>query len=188
MDRPLSEGKFFGTARSSVPLVLEYASPMEIVKLCPENTQLLSAVAAEVFDNAISSSQLEAFLGCPRHVMVLAVDGGIVVGMASAVEYFHPDKQPQLWINEVGVTPSRRNEGIGRRLIQSLIEIGKARGCAYAWLGTERSNVPAQRCFDSIPNGEYPSEFLLYEWDGLTDHATEPSGEPEPPTDHSGKR
>jgi aminoglycoside 6'-N-acetyltransferase I len=109
--------------------------------------------------------------------MVLAVDDGFVVGMASAVEYFHPDKPQQLWINEVGVTPLRRNERIGRQLIESLIAIGREMGCAYVWLGTERNNLPAQRCFASVPNGECPSEFLLYEWDG----ATEPSDTPELP-------
>ncbi len=146
---------------------------MDIVQLCSENAQLLSAVAAEVFDEAILPLQLEAFLSCPRHFMVLAIDRGMVVGMASAVEYLHPDKPPQLWINEVGVTPSRRNEGIGRLLVQSLIDIGKSRGCAYAWLGTARSNVPAQRCFATVPNGDCPSEFLLYEWDIASDHITE---------------
>lgn len=153
---------------------------MEIVQLCPENSRLVFSAAEEVFDNAICQSQLDAFLNCPRHLMVLAVEEGLVVGMASAVEYFHPDKQPQLWINEVGVTPTRRNEGIGRKLIQSLINIGKERGCAYVWLGTERNNLPAQRCFASVPNGECPSEFLLYEWDGATHETKEPSGLPDP--------
>ncbi len=143
---------------------------MQIVELRSENATLLTAIAPDVFDEAIRPAQLEAFIQCPRHVMVLAVDDEVVVGMASAVEYFHPDKPPQLWINEVGVTPSRRNEGVGRLLIQELIDIGKRRGCAFAWLGTERSNLPAQRCFAAVPDGDFPSEFLLYEWDITTDN------------------
>jgi predicted GNAT family acetyltransferase len=61
--------------------------------------------------------------------------------MASAVEYFHPDKPPQLWINEVGVALSHRKQGIGRQLVQKLVASAKDRGCIYAWLGTEGSNL-----------------------------------------------
>jgi len=55
---------------------------------------------------------LEAFLNDARHVMFVAVESGQVVGMGSAVEYFHPDKPPQLWINEVGVAPAFQRRGI----------------------------------------------------------------------------
>jgi hypothetical protein len=33
----------------------------------------------------------------------MATAGDTVVGFASAVHYVHPDKAPELWINEVGV-------------------------------------------------------------------------------------
>jgi aminoglycoside 6'-N-acetyltransferase I len=138
---------------------------MNIVPLDAHNAHLLDNVAADVFDNAIEPSQLQVFLDCPRHVMVLAVEDGIVVGIASGVEYFHPDKAPQLWINEVGVTPTRRNQGIGRQLVRALMETGTNRGCVSAWLGTERDNLPAQRCFGAVANGDTPQVFLLYEWD-----------------------
>ena len=84
---------------------------MKIVELDRVNAGLLGSIATEVFDHPIDPQQLEAFLADPRHLMVLAVDAGAVVGMASAVEYFHPDKPPQLWINEVGVTPTHRRQG-----------------------------------------------------------------------------
>lgn len=138
---------------------------MQIVQLCSDNAQLLYTVAEDVFDYAIDPSQVEAFLSCPRHMMMLAVEDGIVIGMASAVEYFHPDKPPQLWINEIGVTPQKQSQGIGRRLMEALIAIGKDRGCAYAWVGTECDNIPAQRCFSAVANVEEPQEFLLYEWE-----------------------
>jgi ribosomal protein S18 acetylase RimI-like enzyme len=85
--------------------------------------------------------------------------------MASAVEYFHPDKPPQLWINEVGVALSHRKRGIGRQLVQELVASAKDRGCVYAWLGTNTDNVAAQACFSSVPEVETPQPFLLYEWE-----------------------
>lgn len=137
---------------------------MEIQRLNDATKELLENVAPDVFDHDICPASVEAFVNCPRHVMVLAVDAGQVVGMASGVEYFHPDKPRQFWVNEVGVTPERQNEGIGRTLVQALISVAEERSCVYAWLGTEQTNAAGNRCFSSVPNGEPPSEFMLYEW------------------------
>ena len=138
---------------------------IEIVLLSNANAELLKDIAPEVFDYEINPQYLKAFLGDPCHIMYLAIDNKVVVGMASAVEYFHPDKPPQLWINEVGVALSHRKRGIGRQLVQKLVETAKDRGCVYAWLGTDTDNVAAQACFSSVPEGEPPQHFLLYEWE-----------------------
>jgi len=133
--------------------------------LTAANQDLLNNIGDEVFDHDILPDQLRAFLDDPRHVMCLATDTEMVVGMASAIEYFHPDKEPQLFINEVGVASTHRCRGIGRELIEKLIDIGEDRGCVYVWLGTDMDNLPAQACFKAVPEGENPQTFLLYEWD-----------------------
>lgn len=138
---------------------------MTIIRLDRANAELLDHVAPEVFDHAINASCLAAFVADPRHLMYLAVEDGIVVGMASGVEYFHPDKFPQLWINEVGVAPTHRARGLGRQLIVALVEAARNRGCVYAWLGTARENEVAQACFRSVPGVEAAQPFLLYEWE-----------------------
>jgi len=138
---------------------------VEIVELTSETSQLLNNIAPDVFDEDVRSDYLEAFLTCPRHKMLLAVTDGRVVGMASSVEYFHPDKPPQMWINEVGTASTHRRQGIGRRLTQALVEDAQARGCVYAWLGTDEDNSVAQACFDTVPEGEPKQAFFLYEWD-----------------------
>ena len=138
---------------------------MNILFLKNSNSTILRNVAAGVFDNPIDQGSLQSFVECPRHSMALAVDDGIVVGMASGVEYFHPDKPPQFWINEIGVTPEKRNQGIGRTLISTLIAHARARGCRYVWLGTEKKNIAANNCFSRVPDGEPPQDFVLYEWE-----------------------
>lgn len=141
---------------------------VDLHQLCRDNADLLTNVAADVFDHEIDPEYLSAFVDDPRHVMFLAVDDATVVGMASGVEYFHPDKPVQLWINEVGVAPSHRNQGIGRGLVAALVTFAEERGCASAWLGTASDNIPGQKCFGSHPDVEDPQPFLLYEW-GLRD-------------------
>ena len=140
---------------------------IEIVPIDVGNARLLERLAPDVFDNPIDPIQLQAFLEDPRHMMFVAVAEDTVVGMASAVEYFHPDKQPQLWINEVGVSPTHRRQGIGRRMVRALLEEADGRGCVFAWLGTDIDNLPAQACFGSVAqaSAEDPQAFLLYEWE-----------------------
>lgn len=138
---------------------------IEFRRLSADNASVLNNIAPEVFDYPISPQSLEEFLGDPRHVMFVALDGPQVVGMASGVEYFHPDKPPQFWINEVGVAATHRNRGIGRSLVGTIVQHARDLGCSYAWLGTESDNTPAQKCFGSHPDVEDPQPFLLYEWE-----------------------
>lgn len=137
----------------------------DIVSLNQGNAALLDNIAPDVFDNAIDPTSLAAFLADPRHIMFVAVHDGAVVGMASAFEYFHPDKPPQIFVNEVGVTPAHRRRGVGRKLVEALLDTARARGCVFACLRTASDNLPGQACFASVPGVAKPQPFLLYEWD-----------------------
>ena len=140
-------------------------SNIEIRELTAECKSLLDHIAPDVFDNDIIPEQLDAFLEDSRHQMFLAIDDNFVVGMASAFEYLHPDKQPQVFINEVGVAPSHRRRGIGRRLVEAINTSARERGCDYAWLGTDADNVSGNACFASVPGASRLQPFVLYEWD-----------------------
>lgn len=135
-----------------------------IEKLSADNADLLQTMQHEVFDNAIDPVQLQAFIDDSRHVLFMAVIDGAVVGMASGVEYYHPDKKPQMWINEVGVADKFQRQGIGRGLVAALIGEAKSRGCDCAWLGTEPGNVAANACYRAVPGVSSPESFVLYEW------------------------
>lgn len=136
---------------------------IEIRLLGRDDIEVLSDVAEGVFDNPVESRWARAFLDDERHHMVVAIEGSRVVGMASAVDYVHPDKAPQLWINEVGVAPSHQQRGIGRRLLDALLAHGRTLGCTEAWLGTEPDNAPARRLYEGT--GSSPETFILYAFD-----------------------
>ena len=67
--------------------------------------------------------------------------------MASGVHYVHPDKAPELWINEVGVATGYQGRGIGRRVVGVLLDHGRTLGCQEAWLLTDDSNAAARRMY-----------------------------------------
>src|SRR5438045_8420592 len=119
---------------------------------------LLDQLAPGVFDHGIDAKLSAEFLADPRHHLAVAIDDGTIVGMASGVHYVHPDKQPELWINEVGVAPTHRGRGIGAQLVRALLDEGRRHGCVEAWVLTDRDNAPAMRLYASCGGCEAPRE------------------------------
>ncbi|MFZ1687160.1 MAG: GNAT family N-acetyltransferase [Flavobacteriales bacterium] len=127
------------------------------------NRALLHNVAADVFDFSVDPHGTDEFIRDPRHHMMVAVDEGVVVGMASAVDDVHPDKAPQFWIIEVGVASTHRSRGIGKQLLDALLAHGRAIGCTEAWVGTGTSNTHARRLHASA-GGVADTDFVLFEF------------------------
>lgn len=116
-----------------------------------------------VFDDPVSASGRAAFFADARHMLGVAIDDGLVVGMVSAVEYFHPDKaRPELWLNEVGVAESHRRRGLARRIIDAVLAEGRARGCTEAWVLTEHDNAAAQALYASVPGAREQRGVIEY--------------------------
>ena len=88
-----------------------------------------------------------------------------MVGFASAVSYVHPDKPPELWINEVGVAPTHHRRGVARALLGLLFEVGRREGCATAWVLTERENGPAMRLYQSCGGEEAEDETVMFSFE-----------------------
>jgi GNAT superfamily N-acetyltransferase len=117
---------------------------------------VLDRVAADVFDNDVDARWAAEFFADPRHHLAVAVDDGVVVGMASAVHYVHPDKPPELWVNEVGVAPSHRRQGVGRALLEALFARGRELGCREAWVLTDDANAAARGLYAAVGGEETP--------------------------------
>jgi ribosomal protein S18 acetylase RimI-like enzyme len=132
--------------------------------LGPRDAAVLENVAPFVFDNAIDARWTAEFLADPRHHIAVALVSDQVVGMATGVRYVHPDKPPELWVNEVGVAPAHRRRGIGRQLLDALLECGRSLGCRQAWVATEPSNTAARRLYSSAGGRESPQPFVMVEF------------------------
>lgn len=138
----------------------ELQTTIAIRLLGPDDADVLRRVAPGVFDYAVHPEWSRQFFADPRHHLIVAVEAGWVVGMVTGVHYVHPDKAPQLWINEIGVAPTHQRRGIGRRLLDAMLAHGRTLGCPEAWLGTEETNEAAKRLYASAGGTAEP--FLLY--------------------------
>ncbi len=139
------------------------STSLSIHLLGPDDAAILSNVAPDVFDNPIDAHWTAEFLADPCHHMVVAILDDQVVGMASAVHYVHPDKGPELWINEVGVAPTYQRRGIGKQLMQALLAHGRAIGCREAWLGTELDNTAARRLYAAVGGTEETMVYVTFQ-------------------------
>lgn len=141
------------------------AKDVELKLATIDDLSAIERVGNRLFDNEIKKNRAIEFFNDPRHHLVLAYDGDEAVGMASGFHYIHPDKDPELFINEVGVKETYQNREIGRKLVKFLCEHGREIGCKEAWVGTEESNISARKAYlaaDGIPEDE---SFMLFEFD-----------------------
>lgn len=140
-----------------------------IRKLVPGDEAVLDKVAAGVFDEPVRPDLTRRFLATPNYRIFVALDGDLVVGMATGFTHFHPDKDEEFFVNELGVGDDYRRQGIGERLLDAILAEAKAMGCPDAWLGTEHVNGPALALYRKIMRGADTEESMsvfTYELEG----------------------
>lgn len=121
-------------------------------------------VGDDLFDLPVKVDRATEFLTDPRHHLVIALDGNKTVGMASGFHYVHPDKDPVLFIDEVGVVDSHQGKGIGKRLVKFLSNHAKSLNCKEAWVLTDHSNTAAKRTYISAGGKESKESVTLFDF------------------------
>lgn len=128
---------------------------IEVRVLGDGEAHALDRVAPDVFDQPIRPELAAEFLSDSRHHIAVAIEDDVVVGFASGVHYLHPDKPPELWINEIGVAPTHQRQGIATRVLEALLARGRELGCREAWVLTERDNEAAVALYASAGGLEW---------------------------------
>jgi ribosomal protein S18 acetylase RimI-like enzyme len=142
----------------------EASRAIEIRLLQSHERSVLDRVAPGVFDGPVVARWRDEFFHDSRHHLAVALDAEVVVGFVSALHYVHPDKPPELWIDEVGVAPSHHQRGIGRRLLDRMLEHGTDLGCVQAWVLTGPDNIAAQRLYTASGGRAAAELSLMFEF------------------------
>ncbi|MEM7585926.1 MAG: GNAT family N-acetyltransferase [Acidobacteriota bacterium] len=137
---------------------------LQIRLLAEHDSAVLERVAPDVFDHAIRPELAREFLADPRHHLAVAIVDSTVIGFASGVHYLHPDKPPELFVNEVGVAPPWQRRGIGKPVIRVLLDHAKSLGCRSAWVATEPDNSAARALYGSAGGVEDTMRYVIYEF------------------------
>ncbi len=131
--------------------------------LGPEDPHVLDRVREGTFDGPVDPSWAWRFLATGVNEMVVAQSAGEVIGFASGTVIMHPDKAPQFFINEVGVHEDFHRQGIGRRLMERLIDVARDRGCEEMWVLTESDNDAARGLY-AAAGGTASTGIVMYDW------------------------
>lgn len=131
-------------------------------RLGVEDAGVLARVAEDVFDHAIDSAFAQRFLAERRNILIVALEGDLVIAQIVAVVHQHLDAPPDLFLENLGVTPPWRRRGIARRLISLAFEAGAELGATTAWVGTEEDNEAAIALYENTGASGGPFRMFSY--------------------------
>jgi GNAT superfamily N-acetyltransferase len=84
-----------------------------------------------------------------QRVVLVAESDGEVLGMCTAQMVISTaEGGPAAWVEDMVVAPEYRNSGIGRRLLQGIVDWAGERGISRLQLVADRNNAPALGFYD----------------------------------------
>lgn len=125
--------------------------------------ELLCTVADDVFDNPFNLERAERFLSDPRNILIVAIQENRVIGQIAAVVHQHVDAPADLYIDNLGVTPSQQRRGIASQLIALALEAGQQLEAEVAWVAVDADNVVAHTLYSKTGATSVP--VLMFSYD-----------------------
>ncbi len=135
---------------------------VEFVRISQGNAHILQVVADDVFDDEIDTTLLDASFRNGQ-LLVVATHNGSVVGQIQAMIQRHLDGPPQLYIDNLGVSPMHQRRGIARGLVHEATAWSNEFGCEEAWIVTDLDNDAANALYVAL--GARQSIVALYSLD-----------------------
>ncbi|WP_328618285.1 GNAT family N-acetyltransferase [Amycolatopsis sp. NBC_00355] len=127
-------------------------------------TSAPALAAGHLFDDPPVLAALERFLASEGHHLLLAYVDDVPAGMVTGVEMTHPDKGTEMFLYELGVSPSFQGRGLGSALVTELAALARSRGCYDMWVVTEEDNAAAQATYRRA-GGAGTGRQVVLEWD-----------------------
>lgn len=93
--------------------------------LSADDAAVLDRAHEDAFDEPVRPARLDAYLKDPGHLLMVAIDDGIVIAQVAAVIHRHPDQATELYIDEVGVAEPWRRRGLAGEMLRRMFEIGR---------------------------------------------------------------
>jgi ribosomal protein S18 acetylase RimI-like enzyme len=117
------------------------------------------------FDYEVRTEETQRFLADERHHLLLGYLDDQPAGFLSAVEVFHPDKRPELFLNEIAVMEDARRAGVARALIEELIRVGRENACSTVWVLTNEDNEAAMGLYSRTGGRWDGTKQVMFEFD-----------------------
>lgn len=112
-----------------------------------------------------SLEHLTAVLAGSANYVFLSRQGRTAVGYLCAYRFPRVESSgTQVYLFNLEVAADYRGRGIGRSLVESLLEACRADGVGLVWAGTALDNVAAQRTFEAAGGRRVSGSYVEYEF------------------------
>lgn len=95
----------------------------------------------------------DRFLTAEGTLSYLALVDGEVAGRCCGQHMIRPDQASMIYLHELEVAEPYRRRGIGRALVQSVIEAGRDLGATKMFLTTGEANLAARAPYEQLGAG-----------------------------------
>ena len=112
---------------------------MKIRQLQPSDTKQVINLWTSSFSRNFSNTLNPAYLNDPNSTTMVICEGNKIIGVASIHIIYKLSRTLGL-IEDVAVDKDQRGKGIGKSLVEKLIEIGKQKNCDKIVLNTSEKN------------------------------------------------
>ena len=112
---------------------------MKIRELQPSDTKQVIDIWTSSFSRNFSNTLNPGYLNDPNSTTMVVCEGNTIIGVASIHIIYKLSRTLGL-IEDVAVDKDHRGKGIGKSLVEKLIEIGKQKNCDKIVLNTSEKN------------------------------------------------
>jgi len=122
--------------------------PITVRRLDESDIGLACRTLTEVNGRSVDDAATKEFLRDPSCYLLVAEINGNVVGALNGYALRRPYRsEHQFLLYEVNVSPSKQNQGIGKKLVSAFIDEARRRGAFEVWVLTDRSNGAARKMY-----------------------------------------
>lgn len=112
---------------------------MKIRQLQPSDTKQVIDLWTSSFSRNFSNVLNPGYLNDPSSITMVVCEGNTIIGVASIHIIYKLSRTLGL-IEDVAVNKDHRGKGIGKSIVEKLIEIGKQKNCDKIVLNTSEKN------------------------------------------------
>ena len=112
---------------------------MKIRRLQPSDTKQVIDIWTSSFSRNFSNVLNPGYLNAPSSITMVVCEGNTIIGVASIHIIYKLSRTLGL-IEDVVINKDHRGKGIGKSLVEKLIEIGKQKNCDKIVLNTSEKN------------------------------------------------
>lgn len=137
---------------------------IEIRRLTVDDVGILRMAGKMFWGEIGCDQQLCKFLSYEKNHAYIALDNDSIAGFAFGyiLETFY--SEPMFYVHSIDVSDPYKRKGLGKSMMNKIMEDCKVQGIKECFLITNKSNIPAMNLYQSIGGKPLNDDDIVYGW------------------------